>query len=41
MMASIKEKPKTSAGKAAEKLKHLYIIGGDTEWWSSTENSTE
>ena len=22
----------SSAGEAAEKLKHLYIIGGDTEW---------
>lgn len=42
MMASIKKKKtKTSAGEAVEKLKHLYIIGGDIEWWSSTENSTE
>lgn len=36
-----KKKTKTSAGEAVEKLKHLYIIGGDIEWWSSTENSTE
>ena len=41
MMASIKEKPKVSTDEAVEKLKHLCIVGGDTEWWSLIETNTE